>query len=32
MCKMKSTIGKSINLEVTDDNFKYTMCKIDKTK
>ena len=29
---MKSTIGKSIDLEVTNDNFKYSMCKMDKTK
>ena len=26
MCKMKSTPGKSIDLEVTNDNFKYSMC------
>ena len=32
MCNMKSTIGKSIDLEVTNDNIKYSMCKIDKTK
>ena len=32
MCKMESTIGKSIDLEVTNDNFKYSMCKTNKTK
>ena len=32
MYKMKSTIYKSFDLEVTNDNFKYSMCKMDKTK
>ena len=32
MCKMESTICKSFDLEVTNDNFKYSMCKTDKTK
>ena len=29
---MKSTICKSFDLEVTNDFFKYSMCKMNKTK
>ena len=32
MYKMESTICKSFDLEVSNDNFKYSMCKLDKTK
>ena len=32
MYMIESTIGKSIDLEVTNDNFKYSMCKMEKTK
>ena len=31
MYMIESTIGKSIDLEVTNEKFKYSMCKMEKT-